>query len=181
MATKRLTRQFGSMAHRKDRVMSIRQSINRWFVGVLAVAAAASAIGLAPTASAKGTVLPRESCTGAGIVADSCEAPPQPVPTHLLTPHGSQGGKIAIAAERDLANSTSDSSTQSDHRSSTPAQYGSSTSAQHGSSTHPHQGSPTPPHHGSSTSAQHGSSTHPHQGSPTPPHHRPSTRTHHRS
>jgi hypothetical protein len=102
------------------------------------MAAAASMIGLAPAASAKGVVLPRASCTGTEIVADACEKPPQPVPTHMLTPHGSKGRKIAIAAERGRTNSTSESSTQSDHGSSTPAHHGSWTPAHHGSSTRTH-------------------------------------------
>jgi hypothetical protein len=90
-------------------------NISRWLMGVLAVAAAASTIGLAPTASAKAIVPPRASCTGTEIVAHACGTPPQPVPTHLLGPHGSKYQKMAIAAER--TNSTSGSSTQSHHRS----------------------------------------------------------------
>ena len=84
------------------------------------MAAAASMIGLAPTASAKGVVLPRASCTGTQVVAHACEKPPQPVPTHMLSPHGSKDGKMAIAALREGTSSTADSSTrstQSHHRS----------------------------------------------------------------
>ena len=99
MATKMVRRQPRRMTRRAGGVIGAAQTINRWLAGVLAVAAAASAIGLAPTASAKGTMPPRASCTGAEIVADTCERPPQPVPTHMLTPHGSKGRKIAIAAE----------------------------------------------------------------------------------
>jgi hypothetical protein len=98
--------------------MSAGQHVGRWLVGALAMAAAVSTIGLAPTASAKGTVPPRaSSCTGPEIVAHACERPPQPVPTHMLTPHGSKAQKMIIAAERERTNSTSDCSTQSHHRS----------------------------------------------------------------
>jgi hypothetical protein len=91
--------------------------ISRWLVGVLAVAAAASTIGLAPTASAKAIVPPRASCTGTEIVAHACATPPQPVPTHMLGPHGSKYQKMALAADSERTNSTSHSSTQSHHRS----------------------------------------------------------------
>ena len=153
MATKILRRQ----PRRKGGATGAGQNINRWLAGVLAVAAAVSTIGLAPTADAKGTVPPRASCTGAEILADNCGMPPQPVPTHMLTPHGSKGQKMAIAADRNRTISASDSSAQPDR----------------GSSTSPHRGSLTPPHRGSSTSPHHRSSTLPHHGS--------ATRTHHRS
>jgi len=70
-------------------------------------------IGLAPTACAKGVVLPRAACTGTEIVADACKAPPQPVATHMLSPHGSKYRKMAIAAEREGPTSAADSSTSS--------------------------------------------------------------------
>jgi hypothetical protein len=97
--------------------MGAGQNIIRSLAGVLAVAAAALTIGLAPPASAKGVVLPRSSCTGTQIVAHACDTPPQPVPTHMLSPHGSKYRKMAIAGEQDRTNSTSDCATQSRHRS----------------------------------------------------------------
>src|SRR6478735_1946568 len=102
---------------RKCRAMGTGQNIIQWLAGVLAVAAMASTIGLAPTASAKGVVPPRASCTGAEIVADACDKPPQPVPTHMLGPHGSKYRKMAIPAERERSTSTSDCSTQPKGRS----------------------------------------------------------------
>jgi hypothetical protein len=44
--------------------MSRLKNISRFLLGALAVAAAASTIGLAPAASAKAIMLPMESCTG---------------------------------------------------------------------------------------------------------------------
>jgi hypothetical protein len=87
--------------------MAIGHGIRRYLPVVVAVAAAASTLSLAPTASAKGVVLPRESCTGPEIANKSCEKPPQPVPTHMFTPHGSRHRKMELAAAR-KANSTSE-------------------------------------------------------------------------
>ena len=93
--------------------MSRLKNISRFLLGALAVAAAASTIGLAPAASAKAIMLPMESCTGPDISANACEKPPQPVPPHILGPHGLKYRKIAIAAERGQTNSASDCSTPS--------------------------------------------------------------------
>lgn len=79
--------------------------VRRHLATVLTVAAAVSMIGLAPTASAKVAVLRRESCTGPAIAAGSCEKPAQPVPVHILSPHGSKLRKMAIAAEQQAAKS----------------------------------------------------------------------------
>jgi hypothetical protein len=67
---------------------------------LLAAAATASPIGLAPTASAKGIVLPRDTCAGPQIAAQTCTKPPQPIPAHMLSPHGSKHRKIELAAAR---------------------------------------------------------------------------------
>ncbi|ORA24402.1 hypothetical protein [Mycobacterium aquaticum] len=79
------------------------ENVRRHLASAITVAAAISMIGLAPAASAKVAVLQRESCTGPDIVAGSCEKPPQPVPVHILSPHGSKLRKMAIAAERQAA------------------------------------------------------------------------------
>ena len=68
---------------------------------LLTAAVTASPIGLAPAASAKGIVLPRGTCSGPQIAAKTCTKPPQPVPAHTLSPHGSRHRKIAIAIARE--------------------------------------------------------------------------------
>jgi hypothetical protein len=68
---------------------------------LLSAAVTASPIGLAPTASAKGIVLQRDTCSGPQIAAKTCTSPPQPVPAHTLNPHGSRHRKIAIALARE--------------------------------------------------------------------------------
>jgi hypothetical protein len=69
----------------------------RILVTLLAGAVTASPISATPTASAKGIVLPRDTCVGPQIAADTCTKPPQPVPAHMLGPHGSKNRKIAVA------------------------------------------------------------------------------------
>jgi hypothetical protein len=69
---------------------------------MLAAVVTASPIGLAPTASAKGIVLPRDTCSGPHIAAKTCTKPPQPVPAHVCCGnHGSRHRKIAIALARE--------------------------------------------------------------------------------
>jgi hypothetical protein len=69
---------------------------HRILATLLAAAVTASPIGLAPTAAAKGIVLPRGACHGPHIAAKTCAKPPQPVPAHTLNPHGSRHRKIEI-------------------------------------------------------------------------------------
>lgn len=82
--------------------MSTHQNSSRRpiLAAMLAVAVTASTIGLAPSAAAKGIVLPRDACTGPRIAAGTCSNPPPPIPAHTLNPHGSRHRKIEIAAER---------------------------------------------------------------------------------
>ena len=69
---------------------------------LLAAAVTASPIGLAPTASAKGILLPRGVCTGPQIAAETCTKTPQPLPAHVCCgSHGSKDRKIAIAIARE--------------------------------------------------------------------------------
>jgi hypothetical protein len=82
--------------------MSTQQNSRRRpiLAAMLAVAVTASTIGLAPSAAAKGIVLPRDACMGPQIVAKTCSKAPQPIPAHTLNPHGSKYRKIAIALAR---------------------------------------------------------------------------------
>jgi hypothetical protein len=83
--------------------MSTQQKTGRRPVlaAMLAVAVTASMIGLAPSAAAKGIVLPRDGCMGPQVAARSCSKVPQPIPAHTLSPHGSKHRKIEIAAARE--------------------------------------------------------------------------------
>jgi hypothetical protein len=82
--------------------------------GMLLIATlVATPIGMAPSASAKGVMLPRNSCTGPEIVNGGCAKAAQPVPTHILTPHGSKLRKMAIATERQQGLANSDCAKQS--------------------------------------------------------------------
>ena len=81
--------------------MSAQQDSGRPILAaMLAVAVTTSTIGLAPSAAAKGIVLPRDECTGPQIAAETCSKPPQPVPAHTLSPRGSKHRKIEIAAAK---------------------------------------------------------------------------------
>jgi hypothetical protein len=87
---------------------------------LLAAVVTVSPVGLAPTAFAKGIVLPRDTCVGPQIAANGCTRPAQPLPAHMVSPHGSKHRKIelALAKEAPPPTSTSDSaSTERDSQS----------------------------------------------------------------
>jgi hypothetical protein len=149
VATKILRRRSPRVTRRATSAVSVERSIIWWLMVVLAAVAATSMIGLAPTASAKGFLLPRESCTGPQIAADACENPPQPVPTHMLSPHGSKYRKIAIAVEQAAIGSGPDSSAQSEPDFSAPSHDSSSAPSHHDSSAPSHHDSSAPSHDGS--------------------------------
>jgi hypothetical protein len=81
--------------------MSAQQNSGRAILAAMsAVAVTASMIGLAPSAAAKGIVLPRDPCTGPQIAAGTCSKLAQPVPAHTLSPRGSKHRKIELAAAK---------------------------------------------------------------------------------
>jgi hypothetical protein len=91
-----------------------QNSRRRWIVAtLLAAAVTASPIGLGPTASAKGIVLPRDTCVGPQIAAQTCTKPPQPVPAHTLSPHGSRHRKIEIALAQEASGGSPEEGTNS--------------------------------------------------------------------